>query len=119
MSSTNNSKANTKPKCFKAKVRQYAALFDGSEKDFSSAAESAFNALYHNDFLGTEGNGEEEINKEAKRQFDKERLAAGAKVTNVTFTRTDWNKSLVTFHIENQGETAISKYLVTIQDKKI
>ena len=32
-------------------------------------------------------------------------LDAGAKVANITFTRTDWNKSLLAFHLESQGKS--------------
>jgi len=120
---TNNSNSSAKPTTttkrttFKQKVRQYAAFFDGSDKDFSDV-ESAFDDLYHDDFLGTESNGEE-VNKETKKQLDEKRLAAGAKVTHVAYTRTDWNKALVKYHLEIDGKSIISKYLVTIKDKKV
>jgi len=107
----------TKPTTFEDKISQYAALFDGSEKDFSDI-EFTFNGLYHDDFLGTDSNGEE-IDKAAKKQLDEKRLAAGVKVTNVEYTRTGWNKALVKFHLESDGNSVISKYLVTIKDKKI
>jgi len=114
---TNNANATTKPTTFEDKIRQYAALFDGSEKDFCEV-ESTFNGLHHDDFLGTDSNGEE-IDKAAKKQLDEKRLAAGAKVTNVEYTRTDWNKALVEFHLESDGNSVISQYYVTIKDKKI
>jgi hypothetical protein len=123
MSATTNAKAKatatTKHTTFEDKIRQYAALFDGSEKDFS-VVEAMFNNLYHDDFIGTDSNGEE-INKETKKQLDEKRLAAGAKVRNfaVAYTRIDYNKALVEFYSENEGKSVISQYLVTIKDKKI
>jgi hypothetical protein len=119
MSTTTNANATTitKPTSFEDKIRQYAALFDGSEKDFSGA-ETMFNNLYHDDFIGTDSNGEE-INKETKKRLDENRLAAGAKVTNVAYTRIDYNKALVEFHLESEGKSVITQYLVTIKDKKI
>jgi hypothetical protein len=121
MSATTNANAKatatTKHTTFEGKIRQYAALFDGSEKDFS-VLKAMFNNLYHDDFIGTDSNGEE-INKETKKQLDEKRLAAGAKVTNVEYTRVDYNKALVEFHLESEGKSVISQYLVTIKDKKI
>ena len=117
---SNTSKAHaakTKP-TFEDKIRQYAALFDGTEKDFS-AVETTFNNLYHDDFLGTDSSHGEEINKDAKKQLDEQRLLAGAKITNVAYTRIDWNKALVEFHLEKEGKNTISQYLITIKDKKI
>jgi hypothetical protein len=36
---------------FEHKVRQYAAIFDGTKKDFSEV-EAIFDNLYHDDFVG-------------------------------------------------------------------
>jgi hypothetical protein len=105
--------SNTKP-TFEDKIRQYATLFDGAEMDFS-AVETTFSDLYHDDFLDTDSSHGEEINKDAKKQLDEQRLVAGAKVTNVANTRKDWNKVLVEFHLER----TTSQFLVTIKDKKI
>ena len=123
---------------FEDKVRQYGALFDGTKKDFSEV-ETIFDNLYHEDFVGTTSNGEE-LNKETKKELDKQRLAAGAKITNVTYTRIDYNKALVQFCLEsednhdesgnsniiinnnNNNDSSSSihlKFLVTIKDKKI
>ena len=113
----NTSNTTTKPTKLEDKIRHYAALFDGSEKDFSGV-ETLFNDLYHDDFIGTDSNGEE-INKETKKRLDENRLAAGAKVTNVAYTRIDYNKALVEFHLESEGKSILAQYLVTIKDKKI
>ena len=43
---------------FEDKVRQYAALFDGTKKDFSEI-EAILDNLYHEDFVGKTSNGEE------------------------------------------------------------
>ena len=68
---------------------------------------------------GTDSNGEE-INKQTKKRLDEKRLAAGSKVTNVAYTRIDYNKALVEFHLESEGKSIIiAQYLVTIKDKKI
>jgi hypothetical protein len=76
-----------------------AALFYESEKDLSGVY-----AI---------------INKETKKQLEKKRLAAGLKVTNVAYTRIDYNKALVEFHLESEGKSILAQYLVTIKDKKI
>eukprot|EP00986_Skeletonema_menzelii_P019715 scaffold29009_cov137-Skeletonema_menzelii.AAC.1 len=118
--SINNTDANatSKSTTFDDKIRQYASLFDGSKKDFS---ESAFNDLYHDDFLATDSIGIG-INRETKKQLDRERLAAGVEVTNIEYTRIDWNKALVEFHVKNECHyvrVRVAQYLVTIKDKKI
>ena len=121
MSSTTNANTTTKPTptTVEDKIRQYAALFDGSEKDLSDVESSMFNDLYHDDFLGTNINGTE-INRDAKKQLDETRLAAGAKVTNVEYTRIGINKALVEYHLESEGKSSvISQNLFTIKDKKI
>ena len=131
MLTTTNNKATTTTtttQTFEDKVRQYAAVFDGTKKDFSEA-ESAFDDLYHNDFVGLEWISLDPL-RQAKKEVDKQRLAAGAKITNVTYTRIDYNKALIQFYLENEdttdesgsssGSSSISlKFLVTIKDKKI
>ena len=126
----------TTTQTFEAKVRQYGALFDGTKKDFSEV-ETIFDNLYHEDFVGTTSNGEE-FDKETKKELDKQRLAAGAKITNVTYTRIDYNKALVQFCLESEdndddesgnsniiinssssSSSILLKFLVTIKDKKI
>ena len=105
---------------FEDKVRQYAALFDGTKKDFSEV-EVIFDNLYHEDFVGTASNGEE-FDKKARKELDKQRLAAGAKITNVTYKRIDYNKALVEFYLfdlESEDKDIIIETLVTIKDKKI
>ena len=126
MSNNNTSKANavttkTTTKTVEDKIRQYAALFNGTERDFS-VAEPIFNDVYHESFLGTVSSGGR-IDKKAKRKLDEQRLAAGARIINVLFTRIDHNKALVEFYLENE-EKAISissqsQYLVTIKDTKV
>ena len=88
---TTTNKATTQT--FEDKVHQYAALFDGTKKDFSEV-EAIFDNLYHEDFVGETSNGEE-LNKKARKELDKQRLAAGAKITHVTYKRIDYNKALV------------------------
>ncbi len=116
------------------KVRQYAVLFDGTKKDFSEV-ESAFDDLYHKEFVGLEWPEDialdplrQFIDKKAKKELDKQRLAAGAKITNLTYTRIDYNKALIQFCLESEGtadesgsgsSSIIFKFLVTIKDKKI
>ena len=122
MCATTN-KATATTQTFEDKVRQYGALFDGTKKDFSEV-ETIFDNLYHEDFVGTTSNGEE-LNKETKKELDKQRLAAGAKITNVTYKRIDYNKALVEFYLESEGtdessnSSIILKFLVTIKNKKI
>ena len=97
---SNNAKhATSKSTSFEDKIRQYASFFDG-RKDFSDDVESAFNGLYHDDFIGSDSIGIE-INKETKKRLDMERLAAGVKVTSVACTRIDWNKALVNFFVHS------------------
>lgn len=106
-----------KPITFEYKLRQYAALFDGSTKDFSDV-EFTFNDLYHDDFLGT--SKEEEINKQTRKELDGKNLAAGAKITNVAYTTIDYNKAIVEFNLVcEEGKSTINQYLITIKDKKI
>ena len=111
---------------FEDKVRQYAAIFDGTKKDFSEV-EAIFDNFYHEDFVGETSNGEK-LNKEGRKELDKQRFAAGAKITHVTYKRIDYNKALVEFCLEESEGTdesssisnsIISKFLVTIKDKKI
>ena len=103
---------------FEHKVRQYAAIFDGTKKDFSEV-EAIFYNLYHEDFVGETSNGEE-LDKEARKELDKQRLAAGAKITNVAYTRIDYNKALIEFCVEeSEDKNVIVQNLVTIKDKKI
>ena len=120
---TTTNKATTQT--FEDKVRQYAAIFNGTKKDFSEV-EAIFDNLYHEDFVAS-SNGEK-LNKEGKKELDKQRLAAGAKITNVTYKRIDYNKALVEFCVEesegtdesHSGNSSItSKFLVTIKGKKI
>jgi hypothetical protein len=78
MSNNNTSKANavttkTTTKTVEDKIRQYAALFNGTERDFS-VAEPIFNDVYHESFLGTVSRGGG-IDKKAKRKLDEQRLA--------------------------------------------
>ena len=103
---------------FEDKVRQYAALFDGTKKDFSEV-EAIFDDLHHDDFMVTLSNGEE-LDREARKELDKQRLAAGAKITNMAYTRIDYNKALIEFCVEeSEGKNVIVQNLVTIKDKKI
>ena len=102
---------------FEDKVRQYLALFDGTKKDFSEV-EAIFDDLHHDDFMVTLSNGEE-LDKEAKKELIKQRLAAGAKITNVAYTRIDYNKALIELCMESEGKDVIIQTLVTIKDKKI
>ena len=102
---------------FEDKVRQYAALFDGTKKDFSEV-EAIFDNLYHEDFVGKTSNGEK-LNKEARKELDKQRVAAGAKITHVTYKRLDYNKALIELCMESEGKDVIIQTLVTIKDKKI
>jgi len=103
---------------FEGKVRQYAALFDGTKKDFSEV-EAIFDDLHHDDFMVTLSNGEE-LDKETRKELDKQRLAAGAKITNVAYTRIDYNKALIEFCVEeSEDKNVIVQNLVTIKDKKI
>jgi hypothetical protein len=105
---------------FEHKVRQYAAIFDGTKKDFSEV-EAIFYNLYHEDFVGETSNGEE-LDKEARKELDKQRLAAGAKITHVTYKRIDYNKALIEFYLfdlESEDKDIIIQTLVTIKDKKI
>ena len=105
---------------FEDKVRQYAALFDGTKKDFSEV-EAIFDNLYHEDFVGKTSNGEE-LDKEARKELDKQRLAAGAKITHVTYKRIDYNKALVEFYLidlESDDKDVWIQTLVSIKDKKI
>lgn len=55
---TNNATTQT----FEDKIRQYAALFDGTKKDFSEV-EAIFDNLYHEDFVATFSN-ENKLDKE-------------------------------------------------------
>ena len=104
---------------FEDKVRQYLALFDGTKKDFSEV-EAIFDDLHHDDFMFTLSNGEEFDREEAKKEFTKQRLAAGAKITNVAYTRIDYNKALIEFCVEeSEDKDVIVQNLVTINDKKI
>ena len=118
---TTTNKAKTTTQTFEDKVRQYAALFDGTKKDFSEV-ESAFDDLYHDDFHGPF------VDKDTKKEYDRQRLAAGAKITNVTYTRIDYNKALIQFCLESEDDndessssssSILLKFLVTIKDKKI
>ena len=103
---------------FEDKVRQYAALFDGTKKDFSEV-EAIFDDLHHDDFMVTLSNGEE-LDREGRKELDKQRLAAGAKITNMAYTRIDYNKALIEFCVEeSEGKNVIVQNLVTIKDKKI
>ena len=56
----------SKSTSFEDKIRQYASFFNG-RKDFSDDVESAFNGLYHDDFIGTDsiGDGDQQGGKEA------------------------------------------------------
>ena len=131
MLTTTINKATT-TQTFEDKVRQYAAFFDGTKKDFSEV-ESTFDDLYHSDFVSLEwislDPSRQAVDKKAKKELDKQRLAAGAKITNVTYTRIDYNKALIQLCLESEGTTdesgtsgssgIILKYLVTIKDKKI
>lgn len=111
-------KKSTKTQTFEDKIRQYAALFDGTKKDFSEA-EAIFDDLHHDDFMVTLKNGEE-LDREARKNLDKQRLAAGAKITNVAYTRIDYNKALIEFCVdEREGKNVIVQNLVTIKDNKI
>ena len=121
---SNNAKhATSKSTSFEDKIRQYASFFDG-RKDFSDDdMESAFNDLYHEDFIGTDSIGIE-IDKETKKRLDRESLAAGVSVsvTSIACTRIDWNKALVNFFVINDFRNVkvrVVQYLVTIMDKKI
>ncbi len=105
---------------FEDKVRQYAALFDGTKKDFSEV-EAIFDNLYHEDFVGETSNGEK-LNKEGRKELDKQRFAAAAKITHVTYKRIDYNKALVEFYLfdlESEDKDIIIQTLVSIKDKKI
>ena len=103
---------------FEDKVRQYAALFDGTKKDLSEV-EAIFDDLHHDDFMVTLSNGEE-LDREARKELDKQRLAAGAKITNMAYTRIDYNKALIEFCVEeSEDKNVIVQNLVTIKDKKI
>ena len=69
----------------------------------------------------TLSNGEE-LNKEGRKELDKQRLAARAKITNVIYKRIDYNKALVEFYLfdlESEDKDIIIQTLVTIKDKKI
>ena len=113
---TTTNKATTQT--FEDKVRQYGALFDGTKKDFSEV-EAIFDDLHHDDFTVTLSNGEE-LDREARKELDKQRLAAGAKITNVAYTRIDYNKALIEFCVEeSEDKNVIVQNLVTIKDKKI
>ena len=131
MLTTTINKATT-TQTFEDKVRQYAAFFDGAKKDF----ESAFDDLYHKDFVGLEWVSldplRQAVDKETKKRVDKQRLAAGAKITSVAYTRIGHHKALIRFYLESEGITdesgsgsgsgsscIILKYLVTIKDTKI
>jgi predicted transcriptional regulator len=108
----------TTTQTFEDKVRQYAAFFDGSKKDFSEV-EAIFDDLLHDDCMLTLSNGEE-LDKETRKELDKQRLAAGAKITNVAYTRIDYNKALIEFCVEeSEDKNVIVQNLVTIKDKKI
>ena len=113
---TTTNKATT-TQTFEDKVRQYAALFDGTKKDFSEVESALFDDLYHDDFRG------QAVDKEAKKELDKQRLAAGAKITNLTYKRIDYNKALIQICLENADEggsgSSIILKLNTIKDKKI
>src|SRR5210317_225419 len=114
----------TTTQTFEDKVRQYAAIFDGTEKDFSEVESALFDDLYHKDFVGLEWRI---IDNEAKKEYHKQLLAAGAKITNVTYTRIDYNKALIQFCLESEdndessscSNSILSKFLVTIKDKKM
>jgi hypothetical protein len=102
---------------FEDKVRQYAAIF--AKKKFSEVESALFDDLYHNRVSWS------------RKEYDEQLLAAGAKITNLTYTRIDYNKALIQFCLESEGtadETSNSssnnksillKFLVTIKDKKI
>ena len=60
--------------------------------------------------------------KEARKELDKQRLAAGAKITHVTYKRLDYNKALVEFYLidlESDNKDVWIQTLVSIKDKKI
>ena len=115
MCTTTTNKATTQT--FEDKVRQYAALFDGTKKDFSEVESALFDDLYHDDFQG------QDVDKEAKKELDKQRLAAGAKITNLTYKRIDYNKALIQICLENADESGSGSSIIlklnTIKDKKI
>ena len=64
-------------------------------------------------------NGKELDKEEAKKELTEQRFAAGAKITNVAYTRIDYNKALIEFCLESEGKNVIIQNLVTIKDKKI
>ena len=112
-------KATSEATTFEDKIRQYASLFDGTKKDFSGV-ESLFNDLHHDDYQGIINDGVE-LSRETKKQLDSERFASGVKAATVAYTRIGWNKALVEFHLDQEGDghAVIVQDLITIKDKKI
>jgi regulator of protease activity HflC (stomatin/prohibitin superfamily) len=56
----------------------------------------------------------EKLNKEARKELDKQRLAAGAKITNVSYKRIDYNKALVEFCVEESEGTDESQAIRSV-----
>jgi len=108
------------PTSFEDKLTQYFSLFKGADISYSVRyqVKHLFDDLFHSHLLVVFG--DKSSNKEGLWWYHDELLRNGAAtVMDVQYKRIGYNKALVTFHMNSAERNTISRFLITIKDKKI